>query len=322
MSGIGGISLVVPMRDEAGSLPALVESIRAQARAPDEVLLVDGGSTDGTPALAARLCGADPRFRVVEAGEATPGRGRNVGIEAAAHEWVALTDCGIVLEPQWLAELEAAAHAAPAAGVVWGSYEPALRSFLDSCAALAYVAPRRATPAGAVRGPSVASCLLRREAWAAAGGFPDLRAAEDLVFMERLDAAGVVAAWAPGAVAWWSLPPSLAATFRRFRSYSRHNVLAGRQAYWHRGLARIYLAAGVVAAAALVVDRRLAALLGAGATARVGGAVRSHAGERPLTFLLNPARLACVAALLATLDAATFLGWADALRERPRRRDA
>jgi GT2 family glycosyltransferase len=315
---IGDVTLVVPMRDEVGSLRSLIDSIRRQSRAPDEVVLVDGGSTDGTVALATELVGSEPLYRVVEAGQATPGRGRNVGIEAASHEWIALTDCGIVLEPEWLAELEVVARDAPSAGVVWGSYEPTVRTFLDSCAALAYVAPRRATPAGAARGPSVASCLLRREAWAAAAGFPDLRAAEDLVFIERLAAAGVEAAWAPGAVAWWSLPSTLGATFRRFRSYSRHNVLAGRQADWHYGVARIYVAAVAVALAALVLDRRLTALLAAGVAARLAETVRKHAGDRPLSFLLNPARLGGVAVLLATVDAATFLGWADAIRERRR----
>src|SRR5207244_861116 len=89
------ISLVIPVRNEEQSLPLLVESIRAQTRPPDEIILVDGGSTDGTVALAGALTAADPRFRVIEAGDATPGRGRNVGIAAARHDWIALTDAGI-----------------------------------------------------------------------------------------------------------------------------------------------------------------------------------------------------------------------------------
>src|SRR4051795_10341592 len=88
------VSLVVPVRNEEGSLAALVESICRQTRAPDEVVLVDGDSTDRTVALARALTAGDPRFRVIEAGPATPGRGRNLGIAAAHHEWIALTDAG------------------------------------------------------------------------------------------------------------------------------------------------------------------------------------------------------------------------------------
>src|SRR5437016_8551578 len=72
------ISLVVPVRNEEASLPGLISSIRRQTRAPDEIILVDGGSTDQTVTVATELSTDDPRFRILEAGEATPGRGRNV----------------------------------------------------------------------------------------------------------------------------------------------------------------------------------------------------------------------------------------------------
>ena len=315
---LGEISLVVPVLDEAASLAALIGSIRCQSRAPDEVVLVDGGSTDGTVALADALVAHDPRYRILEAGPATPGRGRNVGIEAATHDWIALTDAGIVLEPGWLAHLEAAALAKPAAWVAWGTYEPRVSSFLDSCASAAYVPPMVSTPAGHLRGPCVASCLLHRHAWELAGGFPDLRAAEDLVFIERLDEAGVVATWAPKAVVSWSLPASLAQTFRRFRAYSFHNVLAGRQAAWHYGVARMYVPGTLVGLGAIVVDRRLIALLGAGAAARALASTLRRRENRSLMWALNPLRLVGVAAVLAVVDAATFCGWADALGHRAR----
>jgi glycosyltransferase involved in cell wall biosynthesis len=65
------VSLVVPIRNEEGTLATLIESIGRQTRAPDEVVLVDGGSADRTVALAPRLIAGDPRFRVIEAGSAS-----------------------------------------------------------------------------------------------------------------------------------------------------------------------------------------------------------------------------------------------------------
>src|SRR5215216_7211512 len=99
------ISLVVPLRNEEESLGRLVASVRRQTRPPDEVVLVDGGSTDRTVELARELAAGDARFRVVEAGDATPGRGRNVGAAEARHPWVAFTDAGIGLDPEWLERL-------------------------------------------------------------------------------------------------------------------------------------------------------------------------------------------------------------------------
>lgn len=317
-TGLGPISLVIPVRDEAESLPSLLDSISRQTRPPNEVVLVDGGSIDDTVPLAKRITGGVPSYRIIETGGATPGRGRNVGIEAASYDWIALADAGTMLEPHWLERLEVAAVGQPTAEVVWGNVEPRVTSLLQSCAAVVCISPRRATRFGCIRGSSVASCLLRRHAWEAAGRFPDLRATEDLIFMERLERTGIGSTWAPEATVWWSLPSSVGVIFRRFRSYSRHNVLAGRQNHWHHGVARIYLAAGVLGLGVLLVDRRLLQLLGAGGVARVVKSTLEHRDSRPLLWVFNPLRLAGVAVVLGVVDAATFTGWVDALLESRR----
>src|SRR5689334_18005096 len=123
------VSLVIPMRNEAKALAEIIGSIKQQTLQPDEIILVDGGSTDKTLAVARQLIGPDPRFRVLEAGEATPGRGRNVGIAAARHEWIALTDAGIQLQSQWLEHLVATAQADPGLDIVYGNFEPVCGSF-------------------------------------------------------------------------------------------------------------------------------------------------------------------------------------------------
>jgi glycosyltransferase involved in cell wall biosynthesis len=315
---IGPVTLVVPVRDESGSLRALFSSIQSQSRAPDEIVIVDAGSVDGTAELARSLAADDDRVRVIAAGPATPGRARNVGISEARTEWVALTDAGIELVPGWLEELESAAVAAGACDVVYGTVEPAIHSRFDEYAALAYVAPLRATPAGPIRGPSVQSCLLRRGAWEAAGGFPDLRAGEDTVFIERLERLGRQAAWAPRAEVYWSVQPNLARTFRRFRLYSYHGVLAGRESNWHHGVARIYLAGTAVLAAARMIDRRAIAILPAAGLARAIGAILARREGRPLGWALHPRRVAGVATVLATADLALFVGWAQGLLRRGR----
>ena len=181
------VSLVIPVRNEEESLPALLDSIRRQTFQPAEVILVDGGSTDDTVKLARQMATSDARLRVIETTGATPGRGRNIGIEAARYEWVALTDAGIRLEPDWLEHLVAEARADEDVKVVYGNYEAVTKSFFERCAALAYLPPKAERGGGRmVRGPIIASALIRREVWEAVGGFPDLRAAEDLFFMEHI----------------------------------------------------------------------------------------------------------------------------------------
>ena len=313
------VSLVVPVRDEAETIHELLSSIAAQTRPPDEVLIVDGGSRDDTAERVRAAGGKDSPVRVVEAGDATPGRGRNVGIAAARHEWVALTDAGNRLEPDWLERLTEVVRRDPATDVVYGNYEPVTETFFERCAALTYPPPKQPRPGGPMRGPFIASSLLRREVWREAGGFPDLRAAEDLMFMESVERKGFKIGWAPRATVWWRLRPTWASTFRKFVLYSRHNVWAGRQRYWHYGVARQYAVALVFVALAVVHSPWWLLVPPLGLLARAGKSILARREGRGLFWALNPAQFAGVAALILTIDVATFVGWAQALLRRPDR---
>src|SRR5213593_4350868 len=192
------VSLVVPVRDEASSIGALLESIQGQTFPPDEIVFVDGGSKDDTVRQLRRAAREDER--------------------------IPLTEAGTRPERTWLERLVDEVRRDTSLQVVFGHYEPVIVSFFERCAALAYVSPAQRRPGGMMRGPSIASALLRRSVWRAAGGCPDLRAAEDLIFMEAINNHGFTTGWAPGAVIWWQLQPSLGRTIRKFVSYSRHNV--------------------------------------------------------------------------------------------------
>jgi cellulose synthase/poly-beta-1,6-N-acetylglucosamine synthase-like glycosyltransferase len=312
------VSLVIPVRNEEGSLAALLESIRRQTRAPDGVVLVDGGSTDRTVALARELTAGDPRFRVIEAGPATPGRGRNIGIAAAYHEWIALTDAGIRLEATWLEHLLGVVEQDPQVDVVYGNYEPVTDSFFERCAALAYVPPKVPRHGRRMRGPFIASALIHRGVWESVGGFPDLRAAEDLIFMERVREGGFRIDWAPSATVHWHLQPSLTRTFRKFALYSKHNVWAGRQYDWHYRVAGMYLAALPFLGLATWHTAWWLSVPLAGVIARVAKSIWRRREGRGLTWLLNPLQFTAVGGILLTIDLATFSGWLRASwRHRP-----
>ena len=97
------VSLIVTVLNEARSLPALLDTIAAQTRQPDEVVICDGGSTDGT----LNLLRAETRFpvRVIERPGCNISQGRNFAIEAATGDVIASTDAGVRLDPKWLEKL-------------------------------------------------------------------------------------------------------------------------------------------------------------------------------------------------------------------------
>lgn len=104
------ISVVVPARNGARSLPALLDSLARQtlSRERFEVVVVDNASSDRTAEIA-RAAGA------VVVSEPLPNRSRarNRGIEAARAPRVAFTDADCVASPRWLEELLACADRAP-----------------------------------------------------------------------------------------------------------------------------------------------------------------------------------------------------------------
>jgi glycosyltransferase involved in cell wall biosynthesis len=309
------VSLVVPLRDEEATVTALLDSIKAQVLLPDELVVVDAGSQDDTAARVRSFAAALP-LRLLQPGPLFPGLARNVGAAAAAHPWLVFTDGGMRLSPSWLSELVSAAQR-ETADVVFGSYDPVCNDLFARSAAVAYVPGRQAN---GVRGPFVASMLLRRETFDQVGGFPPYRAAEDLIFLERLLALPVRVAYAPGAVVRWELAPDVRRTFRRFALYSEHNLRAGRGHYWHAGVLRHYVLMTLVATGA--------ALAGAGAWSllayplwQLARAGRSAWQKRDAFEFraLDPRHVLGAAALLCVIDLATLVGalrWV--ARGRPR----
>ena len=306
------VSLVIPVRDEEATVDSLLASIGAQTQPVDEVIFVDSGSSDRTLARLRDASLGNTPIRVIESGAGSPGTGRNIGIAAATNEWVALTDAGIKLEPRWLEELVEVVLRNPDVDVVYGNYEPVVDTFFERNAALVYVPAKQERAGAKMRGPSIASCLMRREVWQAVGGFPDLRAAEDLMFMEQVERRFKIG-WAPRATVWWQLRPSLSSTFRKFVLYSRHNVIAGRQKYWHYGIARQYILASLVALVALVTGIWwLLLAIPLGLLLRVFKSIWSRRETLSVAGLINPLRWVHVMIITLAIDLATFVGWIQA----------
>lgn len=88
------LSIVVPIFNEAGAAAELIDEIAAALDGVAfEIIAVDDGSTDASPAVLAQLAAADPRVRVVthpeRAGQSSAIRS---GVRAARHAWIATLD--------------------------------------------------------------------------------------------------------------------------------------------------------------------------------------------------------------------------------------
>ena len=230
------VSLVMTVLDEAGSLPALLDSILTQECRPDEVVIVDGGSSDRTVALAhdfAQRVAPDLPVRVEVLPGANISAGRNRAIELAQGDIIVVTDGGVVLHAAWLARLVAALEDgdnAPA-DVAAGFFVPApQRSFGLAMGATVLPAIEDIAPATFL--PSSRSVAFRRAAWERAGRYPEwLDYCEDVVFDLALRREGVRQRFVPDALVAFRPRPSLPAFFRQYYRYARGD---GKADLWRR----------------------------------------------------------------------------------------
>jgi glycosyltransferase involved in cell wall biosynthesis len=305
------VSIVIPVRDEEPSIRELLDSLLAQTRPPDEIVITDGGSTDATPQIIEEYIRNGAPVRLIRAGAALPGRGRNLGAAQARHDWIAFTDAGIRLANNWLESLIARATADDSIDVVYGSWSPVTNTFFKQCAAIAYVPPPSSH--NGTRPRFIASTLLRREAWEKVKGFPeDLRSAEDLLFMDRVENAGYRFVFEPRAQVQWDLRPTLWSTFKRFVVYSRNNIRAGLFRQWQSTILMRYGVLAALALAAAIIEPRwiwfVIALWLLMLIARTAVSIRRNRVCYPASFLQNLARGAMVMSLIAVLDLAAIIG--------------
>lgn len=102
------LSIIVPVYNAEHFLDRAVASVRAQTFSDWELIFVDDGSADGSPALLARYAAEDKRIRLFSQANAGPSAARNRGIEAARGEYLAFLDADDSLAPQAYAAMFAA----------------------------------------------------------------------------------------------------------------------------------------------------------------------------------------------------------------------
>lgn len=302
------VSLVATVKDAGEEVGGFLASVAAQTRAPDEVVIVDGGSSDGTLEV---LRGA-PAIQVISAPGANIARGRNLAIRAAAHDVIAVSDADCVLAPDWLARLLEPLE--DGADVAAGFYRSLSPTFFETCAAAVSLPDEDELRPGWM--PSARSIALRRETFEDAGGYPEwLEVGEDMYLNHRMVERGARIELAPGAVTYWRIRPTLAATWHQYARYAEGDALAGMYAKRH------LLRFGTYAGLALIVASGRRGLLLPAALAGAAYARRPlrRAWRRlPQGSPQRAAGLLAVPALMSFVDAAKMVGYARGLRRRRR----
>ncbi len=221
----GDVAVVVPILNEAGSLPQLLAALQAQTYHPKELIFSDAGSTDGSPALIERWWRQEQwpgaTCQVLSIPGAMPGAGRNAGVRVAQSEWIAFLDAGIDPEPVWLERLckYAREHQAPA---VFGMCRFSADAYFERAVCAL------SQGQGSVHSVVPAS-LFHRKVFEEVGFFPEhLRAAEDLHWRKRLVARyGESSVCQDAIVEYTHFPSNWWRAVRKWELAEYQSVLAG-----------------------------------------------------------------------------------------------
>lgn len=270
------MSVVVTVLNEEETVDALLTAVTAQLEDGDELVCVDGGSSDRTVMRLQRWADADARVRVLSVPGSNISEGRNAGIRAARNAVIACTDAGCSPSSGWLEGLRAPFAEDPAPGLVASVPTVSARTPLEEAqSAACYPDPEEVrhpslwvrlygrafglvfTP----RLPFARSLAFTREAWEQAGGFPEhLGWQEDGNFGRAVSHHAECLVTVDAGMTWHQRG-SLRGTYLMYRRYGFSGAQSGDRTLMGRDLLRG--AAYVAAPLALIAARRRALPLAA-----------------------------------------------------------
>ncbi len=226
------VSVIVPAYNAAATLPGCLTALASQDYPRDayEVIVVDDGSSDETPALAEAA-----GVRVIRQGHAGPAAARNRGAAAAEGELLLFTDADCEPTPGWISALAAAFQDPQVAGAK-GAYLTRQRGLLPRFTQLEYE-DRYDRMAGqeTIDFVDTYSAAYRREVFLANRGFDTVfptASVEDQELSFRLAEKGYRLVFVSAARVYHRHNPTLRAYVRRKFQIGYWKALLAR---WHPG---------------------------------------------------------------------------------------
>lgn len=212
-------SLICTVLNEEKTITQFLESINSQSKLADEVIIIDGGSRDGT---VSKINGFKSKKKLnlkVFIKKGNRSVGRNFAIKKSSFGIILSSDAGCVLDRDWVKNI-AAAFINKNIDVASGYYKPVTRNIFEKClSTYTCVMPNRIEKENFL--PSSRSVAFRKSAWKKVDGYPeDLDTCEDLVFDKRLKDLNLKFVFTKNAIVYWTQRKNIFQAFKQFFSYA------------------------------------------------------------------------------------------------------
>ena len=213
------ISLISTVKDEVKNVDILMNSILSQSALPNEIIIVDAGSKDGTYEKLNSWKSALKNLTVIESKGCNRSEGRNLAIEKSTGDVVAVTDFGCKLFPNWLHEITSP--------IVNDGYDVTAGYYINEDESLLAAANSFFTHPALFEIneneflPSTRSIAFKKECWKKIGGF-NIRYifGEDTLFSSTLRKSGFKVYFNKDAKVLWNSENRFFGMVRKMFSYS------------------------------------------------------------------------------------------------------
>jgi glycosyltransferase involved in cell wall biosynthesis len=255
------VSFIATAFNESSTAELLLRGIFNQTRLPDEIIITDTGSQDGTRELLESLAVESPvPMQIHYSPGANIAEGRNLAISQARHPIIAVSDFGCVIPKDWLENLVAPFEDEPKTQVSFGRYiaidenRQAAKWILGW--SLENIQPQEHLP-------SAVSIAFRKQAWEKVGGYPEWLSltGEDTCFAMELKRSTTLWAFVPDAYVEWFAPRSVTETLRKSYRWSTGDGEAGTNVKSYRW---VLIKLSALAAAMLVLISLIMVILFSG----------------------------------------------------------
>lgn len=226
------VSVCLTVLNEEKSISALLDSLLSQTKKPNEIIIVDGGSSDKTVKIIRHYQKKDKRIKLIIE-EGSVAHGRNTAIELARYRIIASIDAGCVAKKDWLEKL-IEPFKYKNVGLVAGFYHMGAKNPMQKAMNVFHgVHPSQFDPTSFL--PSARSCAFRKEVWEKIGGYSEKldKAGEDTHFFYNIVKNNVKIARVKEAIVEWREPENF--TFsdgvKKFFQYAKGDAQA--KIWWH-----------------------------------------------------------------------------------------
>jgi glycosyltransferase involved in cell wall biosynthesis len=261
------VSFIVTLFNEEKDISAFLDSLFEQSALPEEIVIVDGGSTDNTLDILINyfqkkvkdfnlkfsgnilfdaldgIADSDKNFssinvKIFQINGARISEGRNFAIKNTMGEIICVSDSGCVLGKDWFLQITKPFRSSRELCVVGGYNYAMAKNFLQSCLA-ASIMPKKEEIKKDKYMPSSRNLSFKRSAWLEVGGYPEVMDyGEDMKFNFNLRSKGYEINYNPEAAVYWKMRDNLLKVFKQFFRYAKGDALG--KMYFYRHLVRFF----------------------------------------------------------------------------------